>query len=411
MAYLDASGLTEVWAKCKAWFGRRLTANAATDSVTVTLLNNAGDAPSSITDSQNVATIPAATTSLAGVMTASDKSKLNGIASGAEVNVQADWSVTSTSSDAYIKNKPTIPDSTSDLTNDSGFITSAAIPSASDTAPAMDGTAAAGTGTTWARADHVHPTDTSRASASALTATDNLAKRNSNLWHAICEDSPSTAYKTAMLDGDASDFALAMGVSVAVTFTYGNSSVQSYLNINGTGSKLVSIPTSGSADSTQGGTTYNTWGRYETILFTYSGSHWVHAGSGLTQYSAYTLASQAAPKASPALTGTPTAPTAAAGTDSTQIATTEFVNDAIGTAIAGIQGISYEVVTSLPATGSAGVIYLVSNGGSGQNSYDEYIWLGSSYEKIGTTAVDLSGYWSKTELVAMTTAEVDAICV
>ena len=36
------------------------------------------------------------------------------------------------------------------------------IPSASSTTPSMDGTAAVGTGTTWARADHVHPTDTSR---------------------------------------------------------------------------------------------------------------------------------------------------------------------------------------------------------------------------------------------------------
>lgn len=37
------------------------------------------------------------------------KNKLDGIASGAEVNVQSDWNVTNTSSDAYIKNKPTIP--------------------------------------------------------------------------------------------------------------------------------------------------------------------------------------------------------------------------------------------------------------------------------------------------------------
>lgn len=35
------------------------------------------------------------------------QSKLNGIAAGAEVNVQSDWGETSTSSDAYIKNKPT----------------------------------------------------------------------------------------------------------------------------------------------------------------------------------------------------------------------------------------------------------------------------------------------------------------
>lgn len=43
------------------------------------------------------------------VYTSTEKSKLAGIASGAEVNVQVDWNVTDTSSDAYIQNKPTIP--------------------------------------------------------------------------------------------------------------------------------------------------------------------------------------------------------------------------------------------------------------------------------------------------------------
>ena len=38
-----------------------------------------------------------------------DKSKLDGIAAGAEVNVQADWNEADSSSDAYIANKPTIP--------------------------------------------------------------------------------------------------------------------------------------------------------------------------------------------------------------------------------------------------------------------------------------------------------------
>lgn len=41
--------------------------------------------------------------------TTTEKNKLSGIQSGAEVNVQADWNETSSSSDAYIKNKPTIP--------------------------------------------------------------------------------------------------------------------------------------------------------------------------------------------------------------------------------------------------------------------------------------------------------------
>jgi len=37
------------------------------------------------------------------------KTKLDGVASGAEVNVQADWNETNSSSDAYIKNKPNMP--------------------------------------------------------------------------------------------------------------------------------------------------------------------------------------------------------------------------------------------------------------------------------------------------------------
>ena len=56
-----------------------------------------------------------------GLMVATDKQKLDGIASGAEVNVNADWNAVS--GDAQILNKPTIPSKTSDLTNDSGFIT------------------------------------------------------------------------------------------------------------------------------------------------------------------------------------------------------------------------------------------------------------------------------------------------
>ncbi len=44
-----------------------------------------------------------------GLMSALDWQKLDGIASGAEVNVQSDWSEADSTNDAYIKNKPTIP--------------------------------------------------------------------------------------------------------------------------------------------------------------------------------------------------------------------------------------------------------------------------------------------------------------
>jgi hypothetical protein len=59
--------------------------------------------------------------------TTAEKTKLSGIESGAEVNVQSDWSQSDNTADDYIKNKPTIPTKTSDLNNDSGFLDSSDI--------------------------------------------------------------------------------------------------------------------------------------------------------------------------------------------------------------------------------------------------------------------------------------------
>ena len=83
--------------------------------------------------------------------------------------------------------------------------------------------------------------------------------------------------------------------------------------------------------------------------------------------------------------------------------------------LAGITGVEFEVVQTLPQpSGQKGVIYLVNKDGAGQDVYDEYIWVEPTgqtphYEKIGTTNIDLSDYWAKSELVAITTAEIDTI--
>lgn len=89
--------------------------------------------------------------------------------------------------------------------------------------------------------------------------------------------------------------------------------------------------------------------------------------------------------------------------------TASEVSSAISDAISGITSFEYEVVTTLPTTGKKGTIYLVSNSGTGTNIYDEYIWVTNRYEKIGTTAVDLSGYWAKTELTAIPNSDIDTI--
>jgi hypothetical protein len=97
--------------------------------------------------------------------------------------------------------------------------------------------------------------------------------------------------------------------------------------------------------------------------------------------------------------------------DDTHYPSSKCVYDAINDAIGSVTGISYEIVQTLPQTGSTGVIYLISNNGTAPNVYDEYIWLASSssFEKIGTTAVDLSGYVQASEMVTITNAEIDTI--
>lgn len=99
--------------------------------------------------------------------------------------------------------------------------------------------------------------------------------------------------------------------------------------------------------------------------------------------------------ASSDVTANITVPTAVSDlTNDSGYQTASDVTSAINTAIAGITGISFEVVSTLPATGDAGTIYLVSHGGSGTDIYDEYIWVVvnnvGSWEKIGTTAADFT---------------------
>lgn len=67
--------------------------------------------------------------------------------------------------------------------------------------------------------------------------------------------------------------------------------------------------------------------------------------------------------------------------------------------IAGIVQFDIDVVESLPETGVKGTIYLIPKAGSANDVHDEYIWIESTrgYELIGTTSVDLSDYYTRTQ--------------
>ena len=87
------------------------------------------------------------------------------------------------------------------------------------------------------------------------------------------------------------------------------------------------------------------------------------------------------------------------------------VQSLINSAVGNITSIKYEKVSSLPTTGSNGVIYLVAHSHGTQDIYDEYIWLAESktFEKIGNTDIDLSGYVKSSELTAISTSDLSTM--
>lgn len=92
--------------------------------------------------------------------------------------------------------------------------------------------------------------------------------------------------------------------------------------------------------------------------------------------------------------------------------TQTYTKSEVTALIGDIKSIEIVKVASLPATGESNKIYLVpADPTSASNNYIEYIWVNSDnkFEPIGDTEVDLSNYWSKTELIEATSAEVTAL--
>ena len=243
--------------------------------------------------------------------TTQEKNKLAGITEGAKPNVNADWDAES--GDAQILHKPSIPSKVSDLDNDSHFITIEDVPegaAASSTSPQMDGTAAVGTETSFARGDHRHPSDTSKQD--------------------VIDDLP----------------AIRSGAALGAT------ALQSHQDISGL-----------------------------------------------------------APKASPAFTGTPTAPTAAAGTNTTQIANTAFVKAAVDAAVSSVLKYKGTKATyaDLPSTGNqTGDTWNVTAAYGDVPAGTNWAWNGTTWDALGGD-VDLSNYVTEDELEALTSAEVTAL--
>ena len=190
-----------------------------------------------------------------------------------------------------------VPKKTSQLTNDSGFITTGDIPegaAASTTTPLMDGTAAVGTELAFARGDHRHPSDTSKADKVSNATTGNLAALDAN--------------------GNLTD----SGVSATSAGTDTKNTAGSTADAN----KLYIIGAKSQAANPQ---TYSQANAYITAGKVYSNNKETVNLSDTQTLTNKTLTS-------PTLDGTPTAPTASAGTNTTQVATTQFVTTAVANA-------------------------------------------------------------------------------
>ena len=130
----------------------------------------------------------------------------------------------------------------------------------------------------------------------AGTTQDISESDSTRIFRATCSTAASTTAKVATLQTSNKNFSLSAGVRVAVTFTYGNSATTPTLRVDGSATgtaKTIAIASSATEKTTGNGTTYNTWGPYETVLFTYDGTYWVNGGSSRSIYNAYSQASAA----------------------------------------------------------------------------------------------------------------------
>jgi hypothetical protein len=122
--------------------------------------------------------------------------------------------------------------------------------------------------------------------------------------------------------------------------------------------------------------------------------------------------SKLATEDSPAFTGTPTAPTASTNDNSTKIASTAFVKNAIAAALDGRVELDFQFLEELPQTGVKGIFYFIpKDDPETSDLWDEYVWNEDDevFERIGSASIDLTGYYNTTNLPAITNAEIDTI--
>ena len=259
-----------------------------------------------------------------------------------------------------------------------------------------------------------------------------------------CSTAAATAAKAATSTDPTKTFVLATGAKVIVKFTYANTVASPTLNINANGAKPIYWNGAALA-STQ------YWAAGAVLAFVYDGTNWNLIGvakDNNTTYSAATASANGLMTAAmvtklngieeganktvvdSSFVANSTNPvesrviqlmldqkaakaTSLSGYGITDAYTKTQTDSAISTAVAGASHLKRSIVETLPTSGiDANTIYMIlADDESTDNKYIEWMYINSNWEKVGDSDVDLSGYIKETDLVALTDAEIDAICV
>ena len=82
-----------------------------------------------------------------------------------------------------------------------------------------------------------------------------------------------------------------------------------------------------------------------------------------------------------------------------------YTKQEIDNMLLGVTSFTATIVQSLPSEGLANRLYLVANGGSGNDGYTEYLWINDNWEVVGSTSisgVDLSNYALRSQVPTAT---------
>ena len=398
-------------------------------------------------------------TGTAGAMSGADKVKLDNIASGAEVNVQSDWTEANSNSDAFIKNKPnlaTVATSGSyDDLSDKPTIPAAQVNSdwnaTSGVARILNKPNLATVATSGSYNDLTDkpeipgiPVTDVTVNGTSVVDTDCVAKvvipaQQQADWN----QSTTTAVDFIKNKPDLTVYATKVGSATSGNFA----ALDTNGNLTDSGSKAADFKTKQTAKSSPAASG-NTLAFIDTVTQNENGEITatkknVTIDSALSSSSTNPVQNKAVDAALSGKADKATNLTGATKTkitynsqgivtagadlvasdipnlDASKITTGTLPVDRGGTGAGTVEGARtnldvyskaevdsrlsgrVEVVSALPTTGETGVIYYVGPTGSGSDQYEEYIWAkeqGASTEswiKVGEPTIDLSGYKTK----------------